>query len=314
MQRISLLLLFLTSLLFSNDDFTPWNYSLNAGGSLYGFSYSEKFTDELYNQLYPNGIPPMLGEPKSDEYGVTPNIHIAIETNKKIYFAIAGNLGVTSKHTYDGSTQGVNATQDTAVYEPLKITNKQNMFTSLELKSGYKIPIQENSSVTPYVGLRINRWKRALGFYTDYNTLLQLDTFSTYEMREIYHWSQCMIGAKLESKRSEEVTLFLESSFDIMMSGSMEYIDEITESFDSATEVTLGNKAGTTIALGLTKRYSKKFAASIVPFYQYYHFGLSNEGTQKYGNEKLTFYEPESKSHLFGLKLTAYILFKGNDE
>lgn len=304
-----LLILILTICTFANEKLPESKVTFSMGSSLYWYSYSEQFTDDLFKALYPEGTPNIIGTPKSDEYGPTLSICGAIESTGPFFFSLGGEFAFSGNHTYDGSAQ--DTSENSLVYIPLKIENKKNRFGKFEIKSGYKISTSEQRSIIPFIGLRLQRWGRALGFSYKYNSLGNIEIVSTYDIKEIYHWTQLLFGCRYKQQLSKTTTLTLEGSFDLMTSGSMEYTmsTAAASTFDSATEVTLSNHPGLSFSFAIQKKYSKRFATEIAPFYRFHHLGLSNLGTQSFnsGQEKLSFLEPESKTHSFGIVLQAYL-------
>lgn len=308
-MKILFILLCIISLSYAGKErFSSPNWQLSIGTSLYWFSYSEQFTNELFNTIYPSGIPPMNGEPKSDEYGLTNGVSISFINEIPLFISIQGFFSYSKIHTYDGALQDTSQNGDTLIYPPFEMDDKQNRFNGLSLKLGYAIPLSDKISLTPYTGIALNRWNRALGISTGYNTSNELDTFSTFDISEVYHWTQVPVGLKLTVQRSQQRTFTLDGSVDFMIQGSMEYLRnrDVFATFDSATEVILGNHPGFSVTLGLGKRYSKLIALTISPYYRYHHFGLSNRGEQLFngGTMSIYFYEPESITHSFGLDIS----------
>lgn len=313
MKRYTLIILLLVLSVAGKKKQTPNSFTVSMGSTLYWYHYSEQFTNELYNTLYPDGTPLMTGTPKSDEYGPTIALSGTIENRGPFFVSFGGFFSFSGKHTYDGSTQEVSGM--TIVYTPFKIKGKRNRFGTFELKSGYRITVNNKTSLTPFAGLRLQRWGRALGFSTKYSALGGLDTISTYDIKEIYHWKQFLLGLRVENRLNSTVRLKMEGSVDIMFSGSMEY-DMNTDTypqFDSATEVTLSNHPGVSFSLAIEKQYSERFRMEIAPFYRFRHFGLSTIGTQSFenGNQKQSFVEPESVTHAFGISVNTYF-FRSN--
>lgn len=312
MKQLLILVCMVSFSLAVEEQLPSSDKSFSIGSSLYWFSYSEQFTSELFSTLYPEGTPPMKGKPKSDEYGLTNALHISFTNKSPLYISLSAYLSYSKIHTYDGALQGTNESEDTLLYPPFVMDEKQNRFNGITVKAGYAIPLSNKVSLTPYSGIALHRWNRALGISTGYNIANEPDTFSTFDMSEVYHWTQVPVGITLTVEHSNRYSYTLDGAINFMIRGSMEYLMNRSTfpEFDSATEVTLGNQPGVSIALGVQKRYSKLIALRVTPYYNYYHFGLSNRGEQSYnsGTTKVFFYEPESKTHSFGLNVACSFL------
>lgn len=302
MKQMVLFTLLLLCTLSAKEGQNRSRLTLHLGPDLYYFSYSEKFTDELFSALFGEQTPPMKGKPKSDEYGPTGAINGGLEIKGPLTISLNGSFGFSYGHTYDGSTQGVNSTGDTLLYEPYKFEDKANIFARGEASVGHAFSLPKKVTLTPQVGIRLNSWRRSLDrdIVSDGTSI---DTITTFKVREIYKWRQLFTGIKLDKKITKRLSLQFAGTVDFQVKGSMAYINEEDEYLDSATTVTLGNHLGTTITMGITRHYGQKLALQFQPYYRYYHFGLSDQGTKYYINNfyNIPFHEPESKTHLFGI-------------
>ncbi len=317
------------------EEFAARHQKLSVGLSVSYFDYSEIFTDSLNKKLaYPDEPPKYEGELKSDEYGFSVYFFADYEVvfpNVPIFFKINGSIANSSFHTYDGSyrdttlydTVGVDEQyyylERREVIKPTQYRWKDNSFFHSSFKIGYQIG-QKKIKVTPYLGVRLNYWKRALLFSADsFNDTSDQYSVSEYDVREDYKWVQVTPGVKVSADVKKRLCLYAELSYDRMISGSMDFVNELEQTFTSEV-VKLGNRSGIYTELGVVARVSPAVAVVASPYFQYYRLGLSSVGKQSVidGGDLVTskFVEPDSRTFNVGIKLAFQLQFspvRGNN-
>lgn len=236
------------------------------------------------------------------EYGITTAIECGVTFNSPLIITLQGTFATSDEHTYEGVSVIDTGSSDTLYVKNETLKGKSNMFVTGEATIGHCFTLNETFSVTPLLGLRVHSWIRPEGL-VEVESGGQLDTISSFDRRDIYTRLQGLAGIRVNKWLSKRMSLQFQSSLDLQLKGTIQHIDDDNFLMDSATTVTLGNKMGTTISLGVTRHFKETIAMQISPHYTYYQWGQSSRGVKYYldGLLEYPYARPASRSHLFGV-------------
>lgn len=302
MKQVVLITLFALSFLQAKEHKDLSRFSFHVGPNLYYFHNSATITNDFIKEIYENESQVLKEDFQKKEHGITTAIEYGVTFWSPLIITLQGSFATSDEHTEEGVSPVDTGSSDTLYVKEEVVEDKSNMFINGEATVGHCFKLSETFSATPLLGLRISSWIRPEGFVEVLNSG-QTDTISYFERRNTYTRLQGLAGIRLHKKLSKKMSLQFQGSVDLQLKGTMDYIDEDSELLDSATTVTLGNRMGTTLSLGITRHFKETIALQISPHYHYYQWGQSSKGTKYYwdGLLEYPYGEPESSTHLFGL-------------
>jgi hypothetical protein len=241
------------------------------------------------------------GEPKSAEYGVCEGLYLEMIRRlprSEVFLRpkLSAFLGLL--HRYNGSTQPDVGTVDServAVFYPADgLKNNYFLNAGLDIGSGYLRPTR---GAAVWSGLGGSLWKRSLwGGDAEY-----------------YYWFELPVGLWAYATAGRRWKLGLELSVDFMLGGWMKLVLG-TEPGQEAPDIRavrlsdgepFGRRASVNVALPLELRTGPGVSVRFVPWFEYYHFGKSNEECLAGGacdpRTDEWFYEPASRTFIWGL-------------
>ena len=253
-------------------------------------------------------IDSFAGVPKSTEYGFCPGLSFSYcYTGKKvpIFFSIPKlTLLLGAGNTYDGSTQWQESTNNGVVvgFDPYTFT-KTNLYMMYGFDLGYLIVVK-SCHLRISTGFERRIWRRNLVDRSDVPEGIRVKNY------ERYSWISIPINTVFHFLVNDKFSIGAEFRTKFMVYGRMQIVFSASDGYDKieieADPVKLGNRVGCYGALLLEPRISRKVGLRIAPYFEYYRFGKSNVGTQKYVGDGVIsksyhFYEPASKTFWGGL-------------
>jgi hypothetical protein len=250
--------------------------------------------------------PQISGAPKSDEYGLVLGLSLG-ETfyhwKNKVVVRPKASLLVGFNNTYDGSLQQqltINGAGDTTGYEfdPYRF-NKTNVFFHAGCDIGYAFPYFALPGFV-YTGLDAKVWYRDL--MDKQGELYYSPDVSNWEL---YYWFSLPLGIDVAAHAGPNSLLGVDACVNVMFYGGMQAGLSSGGSSVNFPPVTLGNRASVKVELFAEKRRENRPALRFAPYFLFYTFGRSNTATaQANDGNSAQFYEPSSRSFLFGFTLS----------
>lgn len=192
---------------------------------------------------------------------------------------------------YDGTTQ---------TGRPITDSSSNHLLFRVEADIGYTFQ-SGNALFSPYAGLGYRYWKRGE------SKVLNSVAF----VREDYYWLYVPVGLRAVFPVGERMTLEPDAGARLMFHGRMKaYLTDIDPNYGSDPVFDLGNKPGFFFAAPIRYRFNRNWSAALTPWYEYSTIGRSGDETVRYGpSSTMSFYEPSSRTHQFGLNIGAGYFF-----
>jgi hypothetical protein len=252
--------------------------------------------------------PRIVGTPKSTEYGTALGVTGSVmyfNWEKRLMVRPRAGLTVGFDNTYDGSLQGQlyrGSLNDTigVEFDPYSF-KKNNVFLFSGCDAGYAFP----SFFIPcfmYTGLDFKLWYRDLmnnqgtGYYN-----FEVNNWETY------YWFSIPLGIYLARQTGAAYVLGADACVNFMFYGAMKAGQTSGEGGVTIDypAVTLGNRAAVRVEVFIQKKRDDGPSVRFSPYFMFYTFGRSNSDiAQSSDGGHQTFYEPSSKSFLFGLTIS----------
>jgi hypothetical protein len=189
---------------------------------------------------------------KSEEKGTLPGGYFAYTYRwpEETYFSLSTELNQGDTH-YDGAYQTGETCKD-------KTSNK---IIRVESELGYTIWPLSKVTISPFIGLGQESWKRDLG---------QNNPKSGY--KEYYLWQYIPTGIHFVYEPKPYVSFGIKGTFRQMFRGKMKVRGD---NFDSRDDAKLDKKYEYSVEGPFSLRFSQKYCVNVTPFYFKREFGKS---------------------------------------
>ena len=253
----------------------PHPHSIKVISSIYGFSYSEDFSDE------PSWV---IGK-RSDEYGSTFGMKTGYEyfnLNNQITFGINLNFARSINHSYDGSLMLPVEIEGYYVHLPI-IMDTDNFFYGADAKIGYFMFNHNRRAIfEPKLAAQFNYWYRAVG---------------SGSLEHHYCWLRILPGISLTTKTERNSGFVSDVSLSIPVWQKM-YMPWTGQRY----EFDIGGKLGWQFETGFVRYLQNNRTLKLTFFYENYGFKESSPIPINSGGLTGKFSEPSSNTHNHGLK------------
>lgn len=228
---------------------------------------------------------------KSTESGWLPSTYVNYTYKRPFFYTRVYTDFAGGDLTFDGSNQGGT---------PVRFTDSSQRFFKFEWNIGYVQKIGSNFQLIPYMGYGYRYWLRGKAKVTS--------TFRSFE--EEYSWSYLPIGLKVDYTINDRWSLGATTAVNFMFNGKMKARLSQVIAGSNDPEFDLGNKAGFSVELPVTFRFTKNWAIVGTPWYEYSQIGQSNTLNVTQNNSIVGFaFEPASRTHQYGFRLGASYTF-----